>query len=573
MGRSLGLALSGGGFRASFFHVGVLACLADAGRLRDLEVLSTVSGGSIVGALYYLRVKALLEAKADADVTDADYVALVQDVAESLRALVQRNLRMRTFASLRKNLRMAVRDDYSRGDRMGELLDELLYAPAYSATGKKPGRSAVEMRDLLIRPKWEEPGFKPFLGNPRRRAKVPVLRLNATSLNSGHNWRFEAVTMGEPAPDGTWRAIDKNARFERREAYGEAGPQADFPLGIAVAASASVPVLFPPVAVSGLHAERVQLVDGGVHDNQGVRGLTHPIGEGRALQQLVVSDASGQLKDAPKAPTTLVGVLKRTLDVYEDRLREEQLIHLSTPPHKATIVHLRSGLAARRLPVATAQRAPPAPGVDESDASSTAFGVDPNVQDALSLLRTDLDAFSDAEAHALAFDGYVMVQHALAKDGEDAPKLDDEALRARWPFWAVKEAMARPPPQFLEHLRNGSRSTAKLLYQDRLTQGIVAAFALTLFVGAPFALAGLGWVPLGLGLGASAILAASIALLVAVASSEAVQDALVAPARFLLKGASLVGAFFFWIAASAWRWANRRYLQRGRLDALGVKPR
>jgi len=48
--RKVGLGLSGGGFRASFFHLGVLARLAEVDALRDVQVLSSVSGGSIVGA-------------------------------------------------------------------------------------------------------------------------------------------------------------------------------------------------------------------------------------------------------------------------------------------------------------------------------------------------------------------------------------------------------------------------------------------------------------------------------------------------------------------------------------------
>ena len=64
-GTRRGLALSGGGFRASFFHIGVLARLAEIGRLHEIEFISTVSGGSILGALYYLHVKKLLESKLD----------------------------------------------------------------------------------------------------------------------------------------------------------------------------------------------------------------------------------------------------------------------------------------------------------------------------------------------------------------------------------------------------------------------------------------------------------------------------------------------------------------------------
>ncbi len=68
----VGLALSGGGFRASLYHLGVLARLAEMDVLRSVEVLSTVSGGSIVGAHYYLEVKHLLETKSD--LTRKDYI-------------------------------------------------------------------------------------------------------------------------------------------------------------------------------------------------------------------------------------------------------------------------------------------------------------------------------------------------------------------------------------------------------------------------------------------------------------------------------------------------------------------
>ncbi len=52
----IGLALSGGGFRAALFHIGVLAKLAELDVLRHVEFLSCVSGGSIIGAHYYLEL-------------------------------------------------------------------------------------------------------------------------------------------------------------------------------------------------------------------------------------------------------------------------------------------------------------------------------------------------------------------------------------------------------------------------------------------------------------------------------------------------------------------------------------
>ena len=63
----VGLALSGGGFRASLFHIGVLARLAELDVLRHVEVISCVSGGSIVGAYYYLELRKRLQSKSDSE--------------------------------------------------------------------------------------------------------------------------------------------------------------------------------------------------------------------------------------------------------------------------------------------------------------------------------------------------------------------------------------------------------------------------------------------------------------------------------------------------------------------------
>lgn len=80
---TLGLALSGGGFRASLFHIGVLAKLAELDYLRHVQALSTVSGDSIIGALYYLRIKQLLEnRRSDKLVPSKEeaYITIVQEI-------------------------------------------------------------------------------------------------------------------------------------------------------------------------------------------------------------------------------------------------------------------------------------------------------------------------------------------------------------------------------------------------------------------------------------------------------------------------------------------------------------
>src|SRR5206468_11626135 len=88
-----GVALSGGGFRASLFHIGVLAKLAELDMLRHIEVLSCVSGGSIVGAHYYLKVRRLLQSKHEKDIRRDDYITLVSELAAEFLEGVQYDIR------------------------------------------------------------------------------------------------------------------------------------------------------------------------------------------------------------------------------------------------------------------------------------------------------------------------------------------------------------------------------------------------------------------------------------------------------------------------------------------------
>jgi predicted acylesterase/phospholipase RssA len=442
---TLGLALSGGGLRAAFFHIGVLAQLATLGLLRRVEVLSTVSGGSIVGALYYLHVKALLESKEDAEITDRDYVTIVSRMERDFLRATENDLRTRTFSSLRANLRMR-RPDYSRSDRIAALYDEYIYRPLW------PGStSMIRMRDLRIGPDV----LDPVRDNPSRSAKIPILLINATVLNDGHMWRFEAVRMGESWPSRCDREIDTNMILARPPSWEDmVERQQDFRLGHAVAASACFPA-FPPLAVSGMypHRLRVQLVDGGVHDNQGVEGL-----HDRGCTHLIVSDASGQMTDDPDPTGSTLGALLREAGIQGDRMREQELLRLKGPT--SAVLHLRCGLAPTVVPYLR-------PGQAEGDAthlpSTTGdFHVDPRVQDLLSQMRTDLDAFTEVEACSLMLDGYLIagaiVPRKLATDAGGAEGLGD-LLGARlaasaepWGFLRMAPLLAEPSALLLRHL-------------------------------------------------------------------------------------------------------------------------
>lgn len=184
----LGLALSGGGFRATFFHLGVLRRLAELDVLRHVDVISSVSGGSILGAHYMLRLKERRETSS-AGMSTADYVDVVRQMEEELREGIHANLRSRLFLDPLQNLRMIV-----RGDSLGVLMASFYNRYLYGGGG---GRGIL-LRDMRFKLEGErvDSGIDRF--NRSARDKVPTLVLNATSLNSGRPFRLTFVEIGDP---------------------------------------------------------------------------------------------------------------------------------------------------------------------------------------------------------------------------------------------------------------------------------------------------------------------------------------------------------------------------------------
>jgi predicted acylesterase/phospholipase RssA len=461
----VGLALSGGGFRASLYHLGVLARLAEVDALRSVEVLSTVSGGSIIGAHYYLALRKLLTEKIDADITRQDYIELVREVMQQFFDGVSENLRVRALASLPINFRMLFEKDYGRSNRMGELYESYLFSKVDHPTSS-PGSDGFvppmrPMHSLRIHPlvvdstdnsRSADTDFRPKFANWRRRAKVPTLLLNTTSLNSGHNWHFTASWMGEP-PGLTGRDIDMNERY-RRLYYWQAPTEKlqHYPLGYAVAASAGVPTLFDPLELSGLYPERtIRLVDGGVHDNQGVAGLLDEY-----CDLILCSDASGQMDDQKNPAKSALSVFFRSSSIQQDRIREAQYQNLEAKAKSNALqglffIHLKQDLQTHPLDWINCDN----PSPDSPSPHFTDYGIDRSQQRRLAEVRTDLDSFTEVEAYALMASGYQMTKYQLTelnKQHADLPMQGNWAdfdinapQSSDWPFSPLLPILALDP--------------------------------------------------------------------------------------------------------------------------------
>jgi predicted acylesterase/phospholipase RssA len=454
----IGLALSGGGFRASLFHIGVLARMAELDMLRYVEVLSCVSGGSIIGAHYYLEVRRLLQDKQDSEITRDDYIEIVRRLEREFLRATQKNLRLRMFAAWWPNLRSLFQPGYTRTTHLGWLFEKHIYSRVQDeySTGRR------WLNELQIKPKGCSPNFNPKLDNWARSAKVPVLLLNATTLNTGHNWQFAVSWMGEP-PLGASSPVDRNDIL-RRMYYWEA-PKAHrrVALGQAVAASACVPSLFDPIEFRGLYPDRtVRLVDGGTHDNQGMVGLLE-----QECTVMLISDASGQTGSENKPSEEILSVGFRTSNILMSRVREAEyreldLLHRSSALNGLVFLHLKKDLDATQIDWVDCQD----PNQDEKpsrNAPLTSYGIPRSVQSRLAAIRTDLDSFSDTEGHALMLSGYRMMATETQNRLSHLPLAEEGTVA--WDFLAVEGAVMEATGKDSGDLLDQLTTSEKLLFK------------------------------------------------------------------------------------------------------------
>jgi hypothetical protein len=356
-------------------------------------------------------------------------------MAEEFLGSVQQDLRGQLGESIADNFKM-LSSRYSRTDRAAELFQDLIYSKA--SKDERGDKTPWRMRELFVQPKGAGDSFSLRYENWRRDAKVPILVLNATSLNTGHNWQFTAAWMGEPAADVD-EEVGATPRL-RRVYYEDAPPEHQNPeLARAVAASACVPGLFPPVTISGLYSEiDVELVDGGAYDNQGITSLLE-----EDCTAILVSDASGQIREDDHPKRRLLGVANRSNSVLMSRVRGAQYELLTSRLRSQTlrrlmVVHLRKKLWSEPIDWEGCQEEYD-PRDDELPSNietlPSPYGIDRDVQLALAQLRTDLDAFSDDEAYSLMATGYKMTACELKGVFPDVDFPEPKA--AGWRFEAM----------------------------------------------------------------------------------------------------------------------------------------
>ncbi|HWA21909.1 MAG TPA: patatin-like phospholipase family protein [Caulobacterales bacterium] len=247
----LGLALSGGGSRAIAFHLGCLRALNEIGILNRIDVISSVSGGSVLAGLYCARAEPF-------DAFEARVRAMLQaGLQDRIVAALVSPLGLRAFGSFAITLASAVP------------LAILGAVASMAADWRLKAKLRRALRSRRIRRVTRTDFLERVLLSPDLMGDIalsdlpsarPALIVNAAELATQTAFRFSA------AGSGSWRS----------------GPvvNSDFRLSEAVTASAAFPLLLPAIdreyefiSDGETRRQRVLLTDGGIYDNLGLQAF------------------------------------------------------------------------------------------------------------------------------------------------------------------------------------------------------------------------------------------------------------------------------------------------------------
>jgi NTE family protein len=246
----IGLALSGGGSRAIAFHLGCLRALNRLGLLDRVAILSTVSGGSVIGAYFHAH--------------SDEFPAFEAKIRELLGQGLVAPMRRKLFSTL--GIRVAAAFVVIGLVALGVALIKTLIKLARLVTPRalavhferldiKSPLHRFASRTTLLEAALDDLLFRGASLNDL--SAQPHLVINTTELRTGSAFRFGTMESGS----WRWGKLHRN----------------HVSVAHAVAASAAYPLFLPAFDETltfekdgTLSDSRVVLTDGGIYDNLGL---------------------------------------------------------------------------------------------------------------------------------------------------------------------------------------------------------------------------------------------------------------------------------------------------------------
>ena len=283
----IGITLSGGGFKALVFHLGVLARLAEENQLEHVTYVSTVSGGS-------LAIGLVLAQNNFAWPSSQDYINIL--LPKLQEQVTTNGLKQ---ALILRQLRKIFTIFDTRADDVAVLLE-------------KRWNITISLDQLPDTPRW---------------------MINTTCYETGKNWRFERFRMGDYIFGYT---NDTKYPLSHAMAASAAFPGLIGPLVVKTDGlswfqyhdkeeeldSTNNPQKPNKKAITP-EFKRIHLWDGGVYDNLGLEGL-HDFRKGwPRLDFLIVSDASGRFTSA-RYQSEISALLRMVSGIMKNQIRSLQ---------------------------------------------------------------------------------------------------------------------------------------------------------------------------------------------------------------------------------------------------------
>lgn len=289
----IGLALSGGGSRAAAFHLGCLRALNDLRILEKVGVLSTISGGSLIGAYYAYTPEKSFE-----------------EFEQSMRLILREGLQKRILKELLKpkNLLPA----------MGSFTKARVHDLAL-LRGKELHFRREHSRTDLFRLVLRDRLYADIRIDAPRRNNMDVV-IGSCDIRTGSAFRFGSTSSGSYRHGSL---VD---------------PKVD--LALAVAASAAYPIFLPALdrtwqfTKNGARREqRVLLTDGGVYDNLGLQVLEPGRDADYSLhtfpcENLIVCNAGFGQDDGSALSTGFFSRVPRAFNVVHRRVQDSAMHRL-----------------------------------------------------------------------------------------------------------------------------------------------------------------------------------------------------------------------------------------------------
>lgn len=298
--KKIGLALSGGGYRATAFHLGTLKKLEEMGILADVDVLSTISGGSIAGACYCTYNGTFDEFYNDlyAGLQKKDVIKKVLLSWIGFRFLLTALIVLGSFSLL-----------FTRYAWLFPVVIAVVFI-------------LIMKYQFSLFPisKRIEKIYNQFFYKSKTLGELPnkpMLVIGSTNLQTARPFSFSKYRM----QDSTYEYMDEPVKFE----------SADFPVARAVMASSCVPFAFTPITIDKkffqdpAKAGRYHplLVDGGVYDNQGIHKVMQ---QGTYACDYVITSDAGAGSSGELTFKNTITLLMETVNVFMSRIKKEQMI-------------------------------------------------------------------------------------------------------------------------------------------------------------------------------------------------------------------------------------------------------